>query len=136
MHTSQGFRHQTHLLGPHPIIRHFIERLNIQEVVRSCVGYGRSSSINQGEALAVLVHNILDSPAPLYRIAVWAEPLDPRSLGFTKEQKAVLNDDRIARMLDALVSERGRAIWFRLALRIIKQFKIDTARLHHDTTSV
>jgi len=136
MHTSQGFRHQTHLLGPHPIVRHFIERLNVQEIVRSCVGYGRPSAINQGEALAVLVHNILDSPSPLYRIAVWAEPLDPQSVGFTKEQKAALNDDRIARLLDALVSERGRAIWFRLALRIIKQFKIDTARLHHDTTSV
>ncbi|HKV44833.1 MAG TPA: IS1634 family transposase, partial [bacterium] len=40
------------------------------------------------------------------------------------------------RALDALTSERGRSIWFRLALRIIKQFELDTHRFHHDTTTV
>jgi transposase len=131
-----GARLKTNLLGPHPIIRHFIERLNLHDIVRSAVGTGREPVIDHGEALAALVHNILDSPAPLYRIAAWAEPVAPQAFAFTSEQKASLNDDRIARMLDALVSERGRGIWFRLALRIIKQFKIATARMHHDTTTV
>lgn len=137
MHTSQGPASlKTDLLGPHPIIRHFIERLNLHAIVRSAVGSGREPIIDHGEALAALVHNILDSPSPLYRIAGWAEPIAPQSFAFTPDQKAALNDDRIARMLDALVSERGRGIWFRLALRIIKQFKIATARLHQDTTTV
>jgi transposase len=137
MHTSQGGAHlKTHLLGPHPIIRHFIERLNLHAIVRSAVGSGREPVIDHGEALAVLVHNILDSPAPLYRIASWAEPIASQAFTFTPDQKASLNDDRIARMLDALVSERGRGIWFRLALRIIKQFGIAKARMHHDTTTV
>lgn len=86
--------------------------------------------------MAALVHNVLDSPAPLYRIAEWAAPIDPRAIGFTLGQKQSLNDDRIARMLDAIVSERGRGIWFRLALEIIKQFKIAKNRMHHDTTTV
>lgn len=137
MHISPGgARLKTHLLGPHPVIRHFIERLNLHSIVRSCVGTGREPVIDHGEALAALVHNILDSPAPLYRIAAWADPLAPQAFAFTADQKASLNDDRIARMLDALVSERGRGIWFRLALRIIKQFRIATARMHHDTTTV
>lgn len=137
MHTSQGGAHlRTHLLGPHPIIRHFIERLNLHAIVRSAVGSGREPVIGHGEALAALVHNILDSPAPLYRIASWAEPIASQAFAFTSDQKASLNDDRIARMLDALVSERGRGIWFRLALRIIKQFGIAKARMHHDTTTV
>lgn len=137
MITSQGTAvHVTHLLGPHPIIAHFLSRLKIQEIVRSFVGTGRERAIEQGEALAVLVHNILDSPAPLYRIAQWAEPIEPASFGFTPEQKQGLNDDRIARMLDALVSERGRGIWFRLALEILQQFKIARNRMHHDTTTV
>lgn len=137
MHTSQGGAHlKTHLLGPHPIIRHFIERLNLHAIVRSAVGSGREPIIDHGEALATLVHNILDSPAPLYRIASWAEPIASQAFAFTPDQKASLNDDRIARMLDALVSERGRGIWFRLALRIIKQFRIAGARMHHDTTTV
>lgn len=128
--------HVTHLLGPHPIIAHFLQRLKLQEVVRSFVGTGRVRAIDQGEALAALVHNILDSPAPLYRIAEWADPIEPAAFGFTPEQKRSLNDDRIARMLDAIVSERGRGIWFRLALEILRQFKIAKDRMHHDTTTV
>lgn len=136
-HTSQApAAHLTHLLGPHPIIEHFLQRLDLRGIVRSFVGTGRDRAIEHGEALAALVHNVLDSPAPLYRIAEWAAPIDPPAFAFTQEQKRCLNDDRIARMLDAIVSERSRGLWFRLALRIIKQFKIDTARMHHDTTSV
>ena len=69
-HTSQaGWNLRTHLLGPHPIIRHFIERLHLHEIVRSCVGRGRETLIDQGEALAVMVHNVLDSPA---RASPWS----------------------------------------------------------------
>lgn len=137
MITSQGpATHITHLLGPHPIVAHFLSRLKLQEIVRSFVGTGRERAIEQGEALAALVHNILDSPAPLYRIAEWADPIEPAAFAFTPEQKQGLNDDRIARMLDAIVSERGRGIWFRLALEIIGQFKVARHRMHHDTTTV
>ncbi|MBI4368846.1 MAG: IS1634 family transposase [Elusimicrobia bacterium] len=126
----------THLLGPHPIIAHFLERLNLRSIISSHVGTGRDRVIDHGEALSAQIHNILDSPAPLYRIAQWAQPLAPQSFGFTPDQKMSLNDDRIARMLDALVSERARGIWFDLALGIIKQFKVATQRLHQDTTTV
>lgn len=137
MITSQGSAtHITHLLGPHPVVAHFLSRLKLQELVRSFVGTGRIRAIEHGEALAALVHNILESPAPLYRIAEWAAPIEPAAFGFTPEQKLGLNDDRIARMLDAIVSERGRGIWFRLALEILQQFKIAKNRMHHDTTTV
>lgn len=126
----------THVLGPHPIISHFLQRLNLQSIVAAHVGSGHERLITHGEALCSLVHNILDSPEPLYRIASWAEPYAAQSFGFTPEQKEALNDDRIARMLDALVSERGRGIWFDLALEIIGQFKIATERLHQDTTTI
>ena len=84
----------------------------------------------------MLVHNLLVSPGPLYRIATWLAPVEPAVLGLTPAQAAAINDDRVARALDALTSERGRSIWFRLALRIIKQFELDTRRFHHDTTTV
>jgi transposase len=137
MHISQGDATlRTHLLGPHPIIAHFLERLELRTIVSAHVGTGRERLISHGEALTCLAHNILDSPAPLYRIARWAEPFAPHSFAFTPEQKSALNDDRIARMLDALVSERGRGIWFALALKIIRQFRVATERMHQDTTTV
>ena len=89
MITSQGTAsHITHLLGPHPIVAHFLQRLKLQETVRSFVGSGRVRAIEHGEALATLVHNVLDSPAPLYRIAEWADPIEPTAFGFTAEQSA------------------------------------------------
>ena len=137
MNTSQGRALlQTHQLGPHPILAHFLQRLNLQAIVNQSVSLGRERLLTHGEALGTLVHNILDSPAPLYRIALWADPIAPQALSLTPDQKVALNDDRIARMLDALMSERARGLWLRLALRMIKQFKIETTRVHHDTTTV
>lgn len=63
-------------------------------------------------------------------------PIDPVSLGLTASEKRSLNDDRVARSLDALVTPRARTLLFRLALHIIEQFELDTRRIHQDTTTV
>ena len=131
-----GAVHRTHHLGPHPIISHFLERLLLEGIIRGCVGSARQGVLDHARTLAVLVHNLLVSPGPLYRIATWLAPVEPTVLGLTPTQAAAINDDRVARALDALTSERGRSIWVRLALRLIKQFELDTRRFHHDTTSV
>ncbi len=131
-----GAVHRIHQLGPHPIIAHFLDRLALEPIVRGCVGGARQGVVDHARTLAVLVHNLLVSPGPLYRIATWLAPLEPQVLGLTSSQHAAINDDRVARALDALTSERGRSLWFRLALRLIKQFELETQRFHHDTTTV
>jgi transposase len=83
-----------------------------------------------------LIQNIILSPAPLYRIAQWARPIDPPGLGLSETEKESINDDRIARSLDELASPRARSLFFRLALHIIRQFELDTYRIHNDTTTV
>ncbi|MBI2933555.1 MAG: IS1634 family transposase [Planctomycetes bacterium] len=148
MNTSQGrsvSRRQTpsgpaqistHLLGPYPIVASFLERMNVESILRGFLGGARQGVLDHARTLTVLIHNLIVSPGPLYRIAEWAAPLEPHVLGLTPAQKSALNDDRVARALDALVSERARGIWFRLALRVIKQFEIATDRMHFDTTTV
>ncbi|MBI2930504.1 MAG: DUF4277 domain-containing protein [Planctomycetes bacterium] len=148
MNTSQGPIHSrrstpsgpaeisTHLLGPHPVIAHYLQRMNLEAILRGALGSARQGVLDHARTLTVLVHNLLVSPGPLYRIAEWAAPWEPHVLGLTPVQKAALNDDRVARALDALVSERARGIWFRLALRVIKQFEVRTDRVHFDTTTV
>ncbi len=131
-----GAVHRVHHLGPHPIIAHFLERLTLEPIIRGCVGSARQGVVDHARTLAVLVHNLLVSPGPLYRIATWLTPVEPAALGLPLSQYAAINDDRVARALDALTSERGRSIWFRLALRLIKQFELATQRFHHDTTTV
>ena len=126
---------KVHLLGACPIIRHFLERMDLERIIQSCLP--RSSlALNHGKTLAVLVQNLIVSPAPLYRIAEWANPFEASALGLNESEKDVLNDDRVARSLDALASEHSRSLFFRLALRMIKQFELETERIHFDTTTV
>jgi transposase len=92
--------------------------------------------LDHAQTLSVLLHNIVLSPGPLYRIAEWAQPLDPAALGLTPDESEALNDDRVARTLEALASEQGRSLFFRLALHLIKDFELDTRRIHQDTTTI
>jgi transposase len=134
--TPSGASLHRHLLGPHPIIRHYLERMSFRGIIRGSLGAGLQQSLDHAEVLSVLIHNILVSRGPMYRIRQWARRIEPEALGLTASQVSHLNDDRIARSLDALASERGRNVFFRLALRIIKDFEIHTSRVHFDTTTV
>jgi transposase len=127
---------RVHQIGPHPILLHFLGRMDFLRIVRSCLATPGSMIVDHARTLAVLIQNILLSPAPLYRIGEWADPIDPAALALSASEKDSLNDDRIARTLDALVSVRARGLFFQLALHIIKQFELDTRRIHHDTTTV
>jgi len=127
---------EQHHLGPHPIIRHYLERMNFRSIVRDCLGGGLRQGLDHAEALSVLVHNVLVSRGPLYRVKEWAQRIEPEALGLTAAQVGGLNDDRLVRSLDALTSERGRSLFFRLALRVIKDFEVQVPRVHFDTTSV
>src|SRR5437868_2647422 len=93
---------KVHRLGAHPIIRHFLERMTVPEIIRNCVGGVRQTEVDPGQCVAVLVHNLIVSPGPLYRVGEWASALEPHVLGLGPSQKAAINDDRIARSLEAL----------------------------------
>jgi len=125
-----------HRIGALPILQHFLDRMTFSRIVGSHLGTLRGHVLDHAQTLSLLIKNYLLSPAPLYRIAEWVRPYSNSALGLSDEEKAAINDDRVARSLDALVSVRGSNIFFRLALHIIKKFELDTARIHHDTTTV
>src|SRR6516162_5008584 len=76
-----GAAHRIHYLGPHPIIAHFLERLTLESIIRGCIVDARQGVVDHVRTLAVLVHNLLVSPGPLYRIATWLAPVEPQVLG-------------------------------------------------------
>jgi len=110
--------------------------MTLPRIVRSCLGTPREGILDHAQTLSVLIRNIILSPAPLYRIAEWAKPIDPAALWLSEREKKSINDDRIARSLDALASSRARSLFFLLALHIIKRFELETHRIHNDTTTV
>lgn len=127
---------EIHHLGPHPLIEHFLVRLGVRRILDKHIHSNRTGTLSHGEAIAFLVHNILTSRDPLYRLPDWAQAIDPGALGLTPEQKMAINDDRIGRALEQLAEYGGRGVFFQLALRSIKLFRLDTSRVHHDTTSI
>jgi transposase len=127
---------RVHHVGAHPIVRHFLERMNVGGILHGCLSGARQGLVDHSVAIEALVHNFVLSPGPLYRVGDWVAPVDAAAFGISEAQKTVINDDRIARALDALASERGRNVFFRLALRLIKDFNLETRRVHFDTTTV
>jgi len=127
---------EIHRLGPHPIIQHVLDHLGVARILDKHIHSNRESSPSHGATIALLVHNVLLCRDPLYRISEWLEPIDPRALGVSAEEKAVINDDRIGRALEQLAEFGGRGCFFQLALRAIKLYRIETRRIHFDTTTV
>lgn len=124
------------VLGAHPIIEHFIEMLQIREIIGTYVRTDKRMRLDAGQVLTLLIHNILTTPHPLYEMQDWLKPLDPEKVGLKPEQTKWIQDDRIGRALARFYDSRHKDVFFRLALRAIKIFSLDCGRIHHDTTSV
>ena len=84
MKTLKGIRRGTQLkkavLGPHPIIQTFINRLKIDEIIRSYIKEDFRLLLGIEQTLCVLIHNILTTPMPMYEISDWLAPIDEKCL--------------------------------------------------------
>jgi Domain of unknown function (DUF4277) len=120
-------------LGALPVVAEFCRRLDVAGIVDRLCPVRAVALVTHGEVIEALVANRLTSPAPLVRVADWAEAwavaevwgIDP----------AVLNDDRIGRALDAVAPELDQIVGS-VGARAITAFGIDVARLHWDMTSI
>jgi transposase len=128
--------HAKFVLGAHPIIEHFIELMQIREIISTFVRADKRMRLDDDKALVLLIHNILTTPNALYEMEDWLKPLDAEKVGLQPEETKFIQDDRIGRALVRFYNSRHQDIFFRLALRAIKIFGLDCSRIHHDTTSV
>jgi len=140
MHTQKGVKKDSVLnkfeMGAHPIIEHFIKKMRIRDIISSYVPRDKRLRLDDGDVLALLIHNILTTPQPLYEMEDWLGPLDADALGLMPQETCYIQDDRIGKSLARFYEARHKDVFFRLALRIIKVFELDCSRIHHDTTTV
>jgi len=128
--------HKRFMLGAHPIIQFFIDKLNIDDCIGSYIHQDKRLKLSNEKALIVLIHNILTSPTPLYEIHDWAKIIDDITLGLEENDISFLNDDRIGKALNSFYNCKHKQVFFRLVLRAIKLFEIDCRQIHQDTTTV
>jgi len=140
MHVQSGLRKghllKKFILGIHPVIQHFIEKLRITEIISTHVQSDKRRKVDTENVLCLLIHNCLTSPSPLYEIQDWVKPLDISNLGISSDEIEFIYDERVARALDNFYNSRHAEVFFQLALRAIKIFELDCSQIHNDTTTV
>jgi hypothetical protein len=120
-------------LGALPVIAEYSRRLDLAGIIDRVCPVRDVAILTHGQVIEALVANRLTSPMPMVRVADWArEWAVAETFGITT---CALNDDRIARALDA-VAPQLEAIVGSVGARAISRFGLEVARLHWDMTSI
>ncbi len=120
-------------IGAMMLIKPVLDRAGIGEIVDRCAPMERNRGISNGEVVQVLVMNRLTSFTPLWRVEDWARDYALKEV--TGISPAEVNDDRLARSLDA-ISQSIEEIEAEVSLRIMKEYRIKPELIHMDFTSL
>ncbi|MCA1838121.1 MAG: IS1634 family transposase [Actinobacteria bacterium] len=133
-----GVHHESLEVGAAPVIRRFLERLNLPGLFDRHLPRlpGRQGDLPTSTVLSVLLSNLLLARQPLYGITAWAASFVPEHLGLLPAQAALLNDDRCGRALDHLFRADRASLLTAVALVTIRVFRLVLQDLHQDTTTV
>ncbi len=133
-----GLRHESLEVGAAPIVRHFLDKLDLHGLFERHLPRlrGRQPDVPTATVLCVLISNLLLARKPLYRLPAWAAGYVPEHLGLDSEQLALLNDDRLGRALEHLFLADRASLLTAVALLTIRVFELALQRMHQDTTSI
>jgi len=120
-------------LGALPVVAEFGRRLRIAEIVDELCPVREVAWITHGEVIEALVANRLTAPAPMVRVADWAAAMAVEEAYGIAPQ--LLNDDRIARALDAVAPQLDQIVGG-VGAAAVTEFGVDVSRLHWDLTSI
>jgi transposase len=118
-------------LGPLALLKPLIDKLDIAAVIDRHLP--SDAEISHGTVLAVLLAARLHSPTALVNVAEWAQQHGVEYLCNVPAEK--LNDDRLARALDAFFEKR-HDILADVTCNVLRLSGLDLARLHFDPTHV
>jgi transposase len=126
-------RRLVRMLGSLPLIADFARRLEIRKTIeKECPSRGNAHLTHAQVALTILA-NRLTQPKAMYHLLSWAKKWAVReTFGVDADR---LNDDRIARCLDALAEKIDR-VQGAVTVAAVREFDLDLSQLHWDLTSV
>jgi hypothetical protein len=92
---ADAYRLRTELLGPLPVINHFLARMGLGASLERFVPHNDARlRLAPAAVLGVVVRNLVTHRQPVYAMGEWAAPYDPRRLGLASDDVGALNDDR------------------------------------------
>lgn len=120
-------------LGALPVVAGFCRRLDIAGIIDRAAPVREVARASHGQVIEALIANRLTSPTPMVHVGAWAQRFAVQPvLGVAPD---VLNDDRIARALDAL-ADVLEEVTGSVGAAAIGRFGIDVSQLHWDMTSI
>jgi len=126
---------ETRLIGGLPLVNAILDRLQVDRLLAEALPPG--GCVSAAQALGVLIRTIvLNDRQPVYRHVEWATRVEPGLVGLREDQAGRLNDDRVGRALDRLFDADRAGLMTALVVRTIREFHVDLAQLHNDSTTV
>ena len=120
-------------LGALPVVAGFCRRLDIAGIIDRAAPVREIAHATHGQVIEALVANRLTSPTPMVHVGAWARQFAvDHVLGLDPD---VLNDDRIARALDALAPVLDE-VTGSVGAAAIAAYGIDVSQMHWDMTSI
>jgi transposase len=130
------FRLETQMIGPLPIVNHFIKRVGLDNTLERYLNTANTRKVSPSQSIGVLLRNIILHRTPIYDLQEWASRYRPALLGLDPDQITSLNDDRRGRDLDMLFDADRASLLTEVVVRAIKEFKLDLSRFHNDSTTI
>ena len=121
------------MLGALPVIAEYCHRLDLAGIIDRACPARDVAILSHGQVIEALVANRLTAPAPLVKVTGWARTWATEEV-FGIAAPA-LNDDRIARALDAIAPELDHIVGS-VGAQAITAFGLEVCRLHWDMTSI
>lgn len=121
---SLSLSHKTQ--GALPLVDRFLQKLELPKLLAQVI-----SPPHYVAALQLLVKSVLLQPNALYRIGAWAQNFDPVWM-----PAGHFGDDALGRALDRLFQADRASLLTSLIIQAIQAFRIETAQIHNDSTSV
>ncbi len=127
---------ETEMVGPLPIVNHFIKRLGIEDILSKYITTPNTHKIDPVTCIGILLRNIITEREPLYGLKDWAERFRPELLNIDHDQIEFLNDDRVGRALDYLYDADRATLLTEIVVKAIIEFDLNTSQLHNDSSSI
>ena len=127
---------QTQPIGYAPILRHYIERCRLVELIDQQVPLDpRRTELTHGEACVAMLTGILHQVFQLYNMRKFATDTDILQVILPRIASDAYFDDRLGDTLDAMYQAGLGNIELLLTRHMLSEFAIETEVCHNDTTT-
>ncbi|HGY11592.1 MAG TPA: IS1634 family transposase, partial [Desulfobacterales bacterium] len=117
-----------------PIVKEYARRINLVETINHVVG--TQMDLQPGPVVLAMVLDTLSGRSPLYRLIDFFEEKDTELLLGEDIPPDRFTDHNVGRALDKMFETGTQKIFSQLSQNAIGGFKINTEKVHYDTTSV